>query len=252
MALRDGLPERPAEAVPTRDSRIEAMMAYRDDVNRKPMDALEAAQGGLSQVPAPAPPNQGVQPNMPIPPNQGMRPNMPIPPNQGRRPNMPVFVPDVKQNLNEMLTATTQDGDSLAAKALEALSNKAKLNLIEMAELEDSDPEMFAAKAGGGLMQLAAGGEFSGRVPGDGHGMQDNVFMPIAEGNEQVATLAVSPSEYVVDSYTMAALGNGNAEEGADVMDEAIKQIRQKAYGSEEQPNEMQGLSALRPLIERV
>ena len=31
-------------------------------------------------------------------------------------------------------------------------------------------------------MQLAAGGEFSGRVPGDGHGMEDNVFMPIKEG----------------------------------------------------------------------
>ena len=244
MALQDGLPQRPAEAVPTRDSRIEAMMDYRDDVNRKPMDALEAAQGGLSQVPAPAPPNQGVRPNMPVfvpdtrPANQGMQP-----------------VPDnrfVKQNLNEMLTATTQDGDSLAAKALETLSNKAKLNLIEMAELEDSDPEMFAAKAGGGLMQLAAGSEFSGRVPGDGHGMQDNVFMPIVEENKPIGKLAVSPTEYVVDSYTMAALGNGNAEEGADVMDEAIKQIRQKAYGSEEQPNEMQGLSALRPLIERV
>ena len=67
MALRDGLPERPAEAVPTRDSRIEAMMAYRDDVNRKPMDALEAAQGGLSQVPAPAPPKPTPPPGVEAP-----------------------------------------------------------------------------------------------------------------------------------------------------------------------------------------
>ncbi len=111
---------------------------------------------------------------------------------------------------------------------------------------------MVQRKAGGGLMQLAAGGEFSGMVPGDGHGMEDNVFMPIKEGNEQVATLAVSPSEYVVDSYTMAALGNGNPKKGADIMDETIKDIREKAYGSEEQPNEISGLSALRPLIERV
>tara|TARA_R110000822_G_scaffold98366_20_gene222666 strand:+ start:4456 stop:4608 length:153 start_codon:yes stop_codon:yes gene_type:complete len=50
----------------------------------------------------------------------------------------------------------------------------------------------------------------------------------------------------------MAALGNGNPKKGADIMDETIKDIREKAYGSEEQPNEISGLSALRPLIERV
>jgi len=50
----------------------------------------------------------------------------------------------------------------------------------------------------------------------------------------------------------MAALGNGNADEGADVMDKTIKKIRKKAYGSEEQPNEINGLAALKPLIERV
>ena len=106
--------------------------------------------------------------------------------------------------------------------------------------------------AEGGSLEIAEGGEFSGRVPGDGHGMEDNVRMPIKEGKKQVATLAVSPSEYVVDSYTMAALGNGNTDEGADVMDETVKQIRKKAYGSEKQPNEINGLAALKPLIERV
>ena len=106
--------------------------------------------------------------------------------------------------------------------------------------------------AEGGSVEIAEGGEFSGRVPGDGHGMEDNVRMPIKEGKKQVATLAVSPSEYVVDSYTMAALGNGNTDEGADVMDETVKQIRKKAYGSEKQPNEINGLAALKPLIERV
>ena len=108
------------------------------------------------------------------------------------------------------------------------------------------------ALAEGGDLKVAEGGEFSGRVPGDGHGMEDNVRMPIKEGEKQVATLAVSPSEYVVDSYTMAALGNGNADEGADVMDETVKKIRKKAYGSEKQPNQINGLAALKPLIERV
>jgi hypothetical protein len=109
-----------------------------------------------------------------------------------------------------------------------------------------------AAAQGGGLMQLAAGGEFSGIVPGDGHGMEDNVMMPIKEGPEQVATLAVSPTEYVVDSYTMAALGNGNPNEGAKVMDNVVENVREKAYGTNKQPNEISGLAALRPMMERV
>ena len=101
------------------------------------------------------------------------------------------------------------------------------------------------AQTGGGLYELAAGGEFSGRVPGDGGGMQDNVYMPIREGQEQVATLAVSPTEYVVDSHTMAALGNGNPDKGADYMDQVVKNIRQEAYGTDQQPNEIDGLAAL-------
>jgi hypothetical protein len=76
--------------------------------------------------------------------------------------------------------------------------------------------------------------------------------MPIKEDNKQVATLAVSPSEYVVDSHTMAALGNGNADRGADIMDETVKQVRKKAYGTDKQPNEINGLSSLNSLINRV
>ena len=108
------------------------------------------------------------------------------------------------------------------------------------------DPEAEVnAKTGGGLIELAAGGEFAGRVPGDGGGMQDNVFMPIMEGQDQVATLAVSPTEYVVDSHTMAALGNGNPDKGADYMDQVVKNIRQEAYGTNQQPNEIDGLASL-------
>ena len=106
--------------------------------------------------------------------------------------------------------------------------------------------------ADGGLIGMAAGGEFMGRVPGDGHGMEDNVYMPIREGKKDVGTLAVSPSEYVVDSYTMAALGNGNADEGADIMDEVVEGVRERAYGNRKQPNEINGLAALRPMLERV
>ena len=105
-----------------------------------------------------------------------------------------------------------------------------------------------------GLIGMAAGGGFSGKVPGQGHGMEDNVYMPIVErqAGQQVATLAVSPDEYVVDAHTMSALGNGSADAGAKVMDNVVKNVREQAYGTQRQPNEINGLAALRPMIERV
>ena len=103
---------------------------------------------------------------------------------------------------------------------------------------------------GGGLLGVATGPEFSGPVPGEGHGMEDNVYMPIVDRaqGQQVATLAVSPTEYVVDSHTMAALGNGNPNEGAKVMDQKIKEIRQQAYGTTKQPNQINGARSLESL----
>ena len=196
----------------------------------------------------------------------------PAPPQGG---NMPVFVPEAQPpapirkptpSLNENLKKI---GALIAASLAE---NAIKPEVLHEAEREQEEamelqqmalqninpyaggPPMSSeiAMESGGIIGLAAGGEFSGRVPGKGHGMEDNVRMPIKEEGKQVATLAVSPSEYVVDSHTMAALGNGNADRGADVMDATVKQIRQKAYGTEKQPKEISGLAALKPLIERV
>ena len=101
------------------------------------------------------------------------------------------------------------------------------------------------------MMRKAAGGGqaisgFSGKVPGKGHGMEDNVYMPIVDNGEQVATLAVSPDEYVVDAHTMSALGNGSADAGAKVMDQIIKEVRQEAFGTTQQPNQINGLQSLR------
>ena len=118
---------------------------------------------------------------------------------------------------------------------------------------ETSALQRYVAQAKeGGPIKLAGGGEFSGMVPGDGGGMEDNVRMPIKEGNKQVGTLAVSPTEYVVDSFTMAALGGGNPNEGAKIMDKTVEQIRKKAYGTTEQPNEIDGLRSLVPLTRSV
>jgi hypothetical protein len=99
----------------------------------------------------------------------------------------------------------------------------------------------------GGLIGMAYGGEFAGQVGGRGHGMEDNVYMPILEkqAGEQVGTLAVSPDEYVVDSYTMSLLGNGSPDAGAKVMDKTIKDIRLRATGQPNQQREIDGLEAL-------
>jgi hypothetical protein len=104
----------------------------------------------------------------------------------------------------------------------------------------------------GGPIRMARGGEFSGMVPGQGHGMEDNVYMPIKEGPKQIGTLAVSPREYVVDAHTMAAIGNGNPTEGARVMDGVVENVRKRAYGSIQQPNEINGLQALAPMMRGV
>ena len=104
--------------------------------------------------------------------------------------------------------------------------------------------------ATGGLIGMAYGGsmpEFAGQVPGQGHGMEDNVYMPIKErqAGQQVGTLAVSPDEYVVDSYTMSLLGNGSPDAGAQVMDRAVKDVRMAATGNPRQQQEIDGLETL-------
>ena len=171
---------------------------------------------------------------------------------------IPQFIPDeimsmdVKQNLNEVLTATLPDGDSIAAKALEGLVQRAGVLVQGMVEISQQPPEQAMEGSGGGLMGFAAQEEFKGKVPGEGHGMEDNVYMPIKEEGEEIGTLAVTPKEYVVDAHTMSALGNGNADEGADVMDEVVESVREKAYGTNQQPKQINGLAALRPMMERV
>lgn len=135
-----------------------------------------------------------------------------------------------------------------------ALQQKAIEDNIIMQAMQRYSQDQNAATESGGLVAMAAGGRFSGQVPGRGHGMEDNVYMPIVERQEgsQVGTLAVSPDEYVVDAHTMSALGNGSADAGAEVMDNVVEGVREKAYGTDKQPNQINGLAALRPMIERV
>ena len=50
----------------------------------------------------------------------------------------------------------------------------------------------------------------------------------------------------------MSALGHGKADEGAKVMDSVSASVRKKAFGTTQQPKEIDGLSALTPMMERV
>ena len=114
------------------------------------------------------------------------------------------------------------------------------LKEIAMRRMPPPPPTRPAARGGQALES------FVGQVPGRGHGMEDNVYMPIVDRGDQVATLAVSPDEYVVDAHTMSALGNGSADAGAEVMDRVVKEVRQEAFGSTQQPNQINGLQSLR------
>ena len=70
--------------------------------------------------------------------------------------------------------------------------------------------------------------------------------------DKQVGTLAVSPTEYVVDSYTMAALGDGNPEEGAKLWIKQLNKLEKKHLVIQNNLNEIDGLAALRPMAQGV
>ena len=201
-------------------------MAFRNEANNNPMGALEIARG-----------SEGLQPMSP----GAMGGSVPV-------QEQPV---DISRS-----PTPTEIKEGAFNAAFENLARRAGVDLVgpikevvQVAQLEDT-PQNLPAQTG--LIGKAMGGRFDGRVPGQGHGMQDNVYMPIKEEGQQIATLAVSPKEYVVDAHTMSALGNGNADAGADVMDKVVDNIREKAFGTDQQPNEINGLAALRPMIERV
>ena len=122
----------------------------------------------------------------------------------------------------------------------DALRTESQLDNLAMMKMRQA--------RGGGMAYKG----YSGMVPGEGHGMQDNVYMPIvdrAEG-QQVATLAVSADEYIVDAATVAALGNGSSDAGAEVLDKTNKDIRQEAFGTTKQPNQINGLASLQQAIQ--
>ena len=162
---------------------------------------------------------------------------------QGMEQAMPMLQQDPSQrSMNVMPSDPTRVAGVENVKR--ALDSGSSLDTLAMMRMQQQ-PTM-QAKAGTEGMVVSFG---SGPVPGEGHGMQDNIQMPIIEKGKQVARLAVSPDEYIVDAHTMSALGNGSADAGADAMDKVVKEIRQKAFGTTKQPKQINGLASLRSAI---
>jgi len=255
-------------------TRTGAIQKYAETASRNPLEALRMAQ--LNKTKGASPASSGTQPSSGI---GGMAPNMKLIPegsapkdfnlNKVLKPLMEAAAsalasnidPETKQDLIESKEPPVQE--TIEETEDVTIDNSGIGNIASQFlgnNLPQLDGNMYAgmaeneirAAAGGGLMGLAVEDEFSGIVEGEGHGMEDNIRMPIKEEGEEVGTLAVSPKEYVVDSHTMSALGNGNPDEGADIMDEFVENIREEAFGTIEQPNEIDGLASLQSMLERV
>lgn len=102
-------------------------------------------------------------------------------------------------------------------------------------------------RAEGGSVTPNSGDMFSGMVRGRGDGMSDGVPFEVV-GDPDIGTAMLSPDEYVMDAHTVAALGNGSSDAGAAKLDEFRKALREKVYGKESQPNQIDGTKELSKL----
>jgi hypothetical protein len=109
------------------------------------------------------------------------------------------------------------------------------------------------AKEGGSMgdvpaTYMAQGGDtgmFSGMVEApEGDGMSDNVSFEVV-GDPEIKQAMLSPDEYVMDAFTVAALGNGSSDAGAEKLDNFRLALREKVYGKEAQPKQVDGAKEL-------
>jgi hypothetical protein len=114
------------------------------------------------------------------------------------------------------------------------------------------------AASGGSLQDLyeGMGGDiqtFKGLVEGGeigADGMSDDVEFDVVDGGEEGPDKALlSKDEYVIDAHSVAALGNGSTDAGADRLDKFVANLRNKAYNKGEQPKQLNGLKELATLM---
>jgi len=102
-------------------------------------------------------------------------------------------------------------------------------------------PATYMAQGG----DTSESGMFSGMVEApEGDGMSDNVSFEVV-GDPQIKQAMLSPDEYVMDAFTVAALGNGSSDAGAKKLDNFRLALREKVYGKEAQPKQVDGAKEL-------
>ncbi len=87
----------------------------------------------------------------------------------------------------------------------------------------------------------AVGGKAEGMIDGGGDGMSDSV--PATIDGEQ--DLLISKDEYVVDAPTVAMIGNGSSDAGAEKLDKMREDVRKAATGSSMQPEEIDAMGIM-------
>tara|TARA_B100001093_G_scaffold338547_1_gene323316 strand:+ start:2317 stop:3408 length:1092 start_codon:yes stop_codon:yes gene_type:complete len=85
------------------------------------------------------------------------------------------------------------------------------------------------------------GGKAEGMIDGGGDGMSDSV--PATIDGEQ--DLLISKDEYVVDAPTVAMIGNGSSDAGAEKLDKMREDVRKAATGSSMQPEEIDAMGIM-------
>lgn len=85
----------------------------------------------------------------------------------------------------------------------------------------------------------------------DGDGMSDNVAYEVERGGD-ITDARISKDEYIIDENQVKAIGDGDAEKGADRLDKLREEIRQQAYGTTKQPKEISASKTLREFLKEV
>ena len=85
------------------------------------------------------------------------------------------------------------------------------------------------------------GGKADGMIDWGGDGVSDSV--PATIDGEQ--DLLISKDEYVVDAPTVAMIGNGSSDAGAEKLDKMREEVRKAATGSSMQPKEIDAMAIM-------
>jgi len=124
---------------------------------------------------------------------------------------------------------------------------------------EDEDPyyvnnPILETANQGGIVGLARGGVFEGRVQGQGDGMADKVAFNVvpqtpADIPNTPDMALLSSDEYVVPADVVSMLGNGSSTAGAQSLDKFNQLMRKKAHGTNKQQRELNAGKELSSLV---